>query len=231
MWRNQANSIWIGSFSATMIVNHFSSSAFILFHRDSRTPRSLRLWLTTAVYWKVWQLVTLVENNCLRVQSCGTMCVRTQRRLFLPSVVHRSVLSRCGHAVLALLYPFTWQHTFVPVLPASMLDVSCSPTPFLIGVLAPCLPQLLELPIEEVGQNPVSKMSSWIKCDSLSPPLLEAFFFFYALSHAPQYHLSAVWKDAEQLPETSHRPTSLLLLRNFQSATVILSSHSVPRCS
>ncbi|XP_075882662.1 DENN domain-containing protein 2C isoform X2 [Nelusetta ayraudi] len=61
-----------------------------------------------------------------------------------------SVLSRCGHAVLALLYPFTWQHTFIPVLPASMLDVSCSPTPFLIGVLAPCLPQLLELPIEEV---------------------------------------------------------------------------------
>ncbi|XP_051282449.1 DENN domain-containing protein 2C [Dicentrarchus labrax] len=61
-----------------------------------------------------------------------------------------SVLSRCGHAVLALLYPFTWQHTFVPVLPASMLDISCSPTPFLIGVLAPCLPQLLELPIEEV---------------------------------------------------------------------------------
>ncbi|XP_040009449.1 DENN domain-containing protein 2C isoform X2 [Xiphias gladius] len=61
-----------------------------------------------------------------------------------------SVLSRCGHAALALLYPFTWQHTFVPVLPASMLDISCSPTPFLIGVLAPCLPRLLELPIEEV---------------------------------------------------------------------------------
>nr|XP_020468235.1 DENN domain-containing protein 2C [Monopterus albus]XP_020468236.1 DENN domain-containing protein 2C [Monopterus albus] len=61
-----------------------------------------------------------------------------------------SVLSRCGHAALALLYPFTWQHTFVPVLPASMLDISCSPTPFLIGVLAPCLPELLDLPIEEV---------------------------------------------------------------------------------
>uniref|UniRef100_A0A3B3Z8G6 UDENN domain-containing protein n=1 Tax=Periophthalmus magnuspinnatus TaxID=409849 RepID=A0A3B3Z8G6_9GOBI len=60
-----------------------------------------------------------------------------------------SVLSLCGHAALALLYPFTWQHTFVPVLPASMLDISCSPTPFLIGVLSPCLPELLELPIEE----------------------------------------------------------------------------------
>ncbi|CAL8324727.1 unnamed protein product [Merluccius merluccius] len=31
-----------------------------------------------------------------------------------------------------------------------MLDISCSPTPFLMGALAPCLPQLQELPIEEV---------------------------------------------------------------------------------
>ncbi|XP_031421753.1 DENN domain-containing protein 2C isoform X2 [Clupea harengus] len=61
-----------------------------------------------------------------------------------------STLSRCAHSALALLYPFTWQHTFVPVLPASMLDISCSPTPFLMGALSRSLPQLLELPIEEV---------------------------------------------------------------------------------
>ncbi|XP_026865792.2 DENN domain-containing protein 2C [Electrophorus electricus] len=61
-----------------------------------------------------------------------------------------STLSRCAHSALALLYPFTWQHTFVPVLPASMLDISCSPTPFLMGALSPSLPQLLDLPIEEV---------------------------------------------------------------------------------
>ena len=74
--------------------------------------------------------------------------------------VHCSVLSRCSHAVLALLYPFTWQHTFVPVLPASMLDISCSPTPFLIGVLTPCLPEVLELPIEEVRRTSVWKSLS-----------------------------------------------------------------------
>uniref|UniRef100_A0AAY4DNM1 UDENN domain-containing protein n=1 Tax=Denticeps clupeoides TaxID=299321 RepID=A0AAY4DNM1_9TELE len=59
-------------------------------------------------------------------------------------------LSRCAHSALGLLYPFTWQHTFVPVLPVSMLDICCSPTPFLMGVLSPTLPELLELPIEEV---------------------------------------------------------------------------------
>ncbi|XP_051524569.1 DENN domain-containing protein 2C-like isoform X1 [Myxocyprinus asiaticus] len=61
-----------------------------------------------------------------------------------------SVLSRCAHSALALLYPFTWQHTFVPVLPASMLDICCSPTPFVMGALSPSLPQVLDMPIEEL---------------------------------------------------------------------------------
>lgn len=54
------------------------------------------------------------------------------------------------HAVVALLYPFSWQHTFIPVLPASMLDIVCCPTPFLVGLLSSSLPKLKELPVEEV---------------------------------------------------------------------------------
>ncbi|XP_043932655.1 DENN domain-containing protein 2C [Protopterus annectens] len=61
-----------------------------------------------------------------------------------------STLSKCAHAVVALLYPFTWQHTYIPVLPASMIDITCSPTPFIIGILSASLPELSELPIEEV---------------------------------------------------------------------------------
>ncbi|XP_063811500.1 DENN domain-containing protein 2C isoform X2 [Pseudophryne corroboree] len=61
-----------------------------------------------------------------------------------------STLSKCAHAVLAVLYPFTWQHTYIPVLPASMIDIVCSPTPFLIGILSCSLPLLSDLPIEEV---------------------------------------------------------------------------------
>ncbi|KFW10739.1 DENN domain-containing protein 2C, partial [Eurypyga helias] len=61
-----------------------------------------------------------------------------------------STLSKCGHAAVATLYPFTWQHTYIPVLPTSMIDIVCSPTPFLIGILSCSLPQLRDLPIEEV---------------------------------------------------------------------------------
>uniref|UniRef100_A0A6Q2XY16 UDENN domain-containing protein n=1 Tax=Esox lucius TaxID=8010 RepID=A0A6Q2XY16_ESOLU len=60
-----------------------------------------------------------------------------------------STLSSCIHAVVALLYPFSWQHTFIPVLPASMVDIVCCPTPFLVGLLSSSLPKLKDLPVEE----------------------------------------------------------------------------------
>lgn len=63
------------------------------------------------------------------------------------------------HAVVALLYPFSWQHTFIPVLPASMVDIVCCPTPFLVGLLSSSLPKLKDLPVEEVG---TSCLSLWL---------------------------------------------------------------------
>lgn len=52
--------------------------------------------------------------------------------------------------MVAAIYPFTWQHTYIPVLPPAMIDIVCSPTPFLIGLLTSSLPLLRELPLEEV---------------------------------------------------------------------------------
>ncbi|XP_068116436.1 DENN domain-containing protein 2B isoform X2 [Hyperolius riggenbachi] len=60
-----------------------------------------------------------------------------------------STLSSCSHAVVALLYPFSWQHTFIPVLPSAMIDIVCCPTPFLVGLLSSSLPKLKDLPVEE----------------------------------------------------------------------------------
>ncbi|KFQ08561.1 DENN domain-containing protein 2A, partial [Haliaeetus albicilla] len=45
---------------------------------------------------------------------------------------------------------FQWQQSYPPVLPPSMIDIVCSPTPFLIGLLSSSLPRLKELPVEEV---------------------------------------------------------------------------------
>uniref|UniRef100_A0A8C2IAH8 DENN domain containing 2B n=1 Tax=Cyprinus carpio TaxID=7962 RepID=A0A8C2IAH8_CYPCA len=80
-----------------------------------------------------------------------------------------STLSSCVHAVVALLYPFSWQHTFIPVLPTSMVDIVCCPTPFLVGILSSSLPKLKELPVEEVLDisfvfSTIFKLHSGHKC-------------------------------------------------------------------
>uniref|UniRef100_A0A674KAI3 DENN domain containing 2C n=1 Tax=Terrapene triunguis TaxID=2587831 RepID=A0A674KAI3_9SAUR len=84
---------------------------------------------------------------CHLIQVCASLLLE-RRVIFVAD--NLSTLSKCGHAVVATLYPFTWQHTYIPVLPASMIDIVCSPTPFLIGILSCSLPQLQDLPIEEV---------------------------------------------------------------------------------
>jgi hypothetical protein len=35
------------------------------------------------------------------------------------------------------MYPFTWHHIFLPLLPAAFLDYLSAPTPFLIGLPGP----------------------------------------------------------------------------------------------
>uniref|UniRef100_A0A4X1SZY5 UDENN domain-containing protein n=1 Tax=Sus scrofa TaxID=9823 RepID=A0A4X1SZY5_PIG len=84
---------------------------------------------------------------CHLLRVCASLLLE-RRVIFVANSL--STLSKCGHAVVATLYPFTWQHTYIPVLPASMIDIVCSPTPFLIGILSCSLPQLQDLPIEEV---------------------------------------------------------------------------------
>lgn len=45
-----------------------------------------------------------------------------------------STLSQVIHAVAALLNPFTWQHTFISIVPEILIDVVMAPTPYLLGV-------------------------------------------------------------------------------------------------
>uniref|UniRef100_A0A7N8WR66 DENN domain containing 2A n=1 Tax=Mastacembelus armatus TaxID=205130 RepID=A0A7N8WR66_9TELE len=96
-----------------------------------------------------------VDFECL----FSSLSLRLLLRVFASLLLERrviftadklSTLSQCCHAVVALLYPFTWQHTYIPVLPPSMLDIVCTPTPFIVGLLSSSLPRLKDLPIEEV---------------------------------------------------------------------------------
>jgi predicted hotdog family 3-hydroxylacyl-ACP dehydratase len=61
-----------------------------------------------------------------------------------------SVLSSCMSTIVALLYPFEWQHTFITVLPSMLIDVVDAPTPFIIGILSTVKPQLDDHQLSEV---------------------------------------------------------------------------------
>ncbi|KAM9078023.1 DENN domain-containing protein 2A isoform 2-T3 [Megaptera novaeangliae] len=89
--------------------------------------------------------------SCLSIRHllCVFASLLLERRvIFIADKL--SILSKCCHAMVAVIYPFTWQHTYIPVLPPAMIDIVCSPTPFLIGLLTSSLPLLRELPLEEV---------------------------------------------------------------------------------
>ena len=55
-----------------------------------------------------------------------------------------SLLSSCCHAIVALLYPFSWQHVFVPILPEAMVHICCSPSPYIVGLLPSSLTTVLQ---------------------------------------------------------------------------------------
>eukprot|EP00002_Diphylleia_rotans_P003562 TRINITY_DN12461_c0_g1_i1.p1 TRINITY_DN12461_c0_g1~~TRINITY_DN12461_c0_g1_i1.p1 ORF type:complete len:627 (-),score=120.01 TRINITY_DN12461_c0_g1_i1:1146-3026(-) len=75
--------------------------------------------------------------------------VLAERRIVLVSS-SLSKLSACCHATAAMIYPFNWQHIFIPVLPKKLLDYCTAPMPFLIGLQASCMPIFQRMPVEEV---------------------------------------------------------------------------------
>lgn len=59
-----------------------------------------------------------------------------------------SQLSSCVEALQSILYPFTWPHTFVPVLPSMLWEIVDAPTPIICGVL--CVTVVNKYNIENV---------------------------------------------------------------------------------
>lgn len=47
---------------------------------------------------------------------------------------HPQLLVACAESLRALLFPFEYVHTYVPLLPAVLAEFACSPTPFLMGL-------------------------------------------------------------------------------------------------
>ena len=62
------------------------------------------------------------------------------------------VLSQTMTALCAILYPFAWQHVFIPILPKSLVGYVTAPMPFFIGCLQSSLLAIRDMgmPLEEI---------------------------------------------------------------------------------
>ncbi|XP_058516018.1 DENN domain-containing protein 2D isoform X3 [Ochotona princeps] len=89
--------------------------------------------------------------DCLRYEQILQIfasAVLERKIIFLAEGL--STLSQCIHATAALLYPFSWAHTYIPVVPESLLATVCCPTPFMVGVQMRFLQEVMDSPMEEV---------------------------------------------------------------------------------
>ena len=73
-----------------------------------------------------------------------------QERRILVTSSRLSRLSACVQAANTLIYPMSWQHIFIPVLPAHLMDYLSAPMPFLIGVPGPLMSRVKLAELGEV---------------------------------------------------------------------------------
>ncbi|XP_036390092.1 DENN domain-containing protein 2D-like [Megalops cyprinoides] len=83
----------------------------------------------------------LSDSQILQVFAATVM---ERRIVFIAEEL--STLSQVINAVAALLYPFTWQHTFIPIVPEILIDVVMAPTPYLLGVQKRLLEHVTDQP-------------------------------------------------------------------------------------
>ncbi|KAL1021276.1 hypothetical protein UPYG_G00011080 [Umbra pygmaea] len=99
--------------------------------------RPLDSWLEHVDFHTLFRCLT--DEEVLLVFAATIM---ERRIVFIAEEL--STLSQVIHAVTALLYPFTWQHTFISIVPEILIDVVMAPTPFLLGVQKRLLDQVID---------------------------------------------------------------------------------------
>ncbi|KAM8782715.1 DENN domain-containing protein 2D isoform 3-T3 [Rhynchonycteris naso] len=97
---------------------------------------------------KTVTLKSFIPDSGTEILQIFASAVLERRIIFLAEGL--STLSQCIHAAAALLYPFSWAHTYIPVVPESLLATVCCPTPFMVGVQMRFLQEVMESPMEEV---------------------------------------------------------------------------------
>lgn len=101
-------------------------------------PASPTFIVTGSTVTRLFQQLGI--KNTLTVFSAA---LTEQKVLFHSSSYAR--LNEACHALTALLYPFRYAHVYIPILPASLVEVLSTPTPFIMGVHSSLRGEVAEL--------------------------------------------------------------------------------------
>lgn len=73
--------------------------------------------------------------ECLSVENVLTLfsAVLVERQVVFVSSQY-SLLTVCAEAITSLLYPLSWPHVYVPVLPLSLVGMITAPVPYIVGL-------------------------------------------------------------------------------------------------
>uniref|UniRef100_A0A1A7W8A2 DENN/MADD domain containing 2Da n=1 Tax=Iconisemion striatum TaxID=60296 RepID=A0A1A7W8A2_9TELE len=135
-----------------------------------RLTRPLDSWLEHVNFETLFQCLT--DKEVLLVFA---VAVLERRIVFIAEELGK--LSQVLHAVAALLYPFTWQHTFISIVPEILIDVVMAPTPYLLGVQKRLLDQVTDQSDLLVVDLSADKKKTFIVSigdeESILPPKLQ----------------------------------------------------------
>ncbi|KAL6120064.1 dennd2d [Pungitius sinensis] len=136
-----------------------------------RLTRPLDSWLEHVNFNTLFGCLT--DKEVLLVFAAAVL---ERRIVFIADEL--GTLSQVIHAVAALLYPFVWQHTLIPIVPEILIDVVMAPTPYLLGVQKRLLDQVTDQSDLLVVDLSVDKNTTFIASigdeSSILPPKLQA---------------------------------------------------------
>jgi hypothetical protein len=113
-------------FFSLLIIVYISSRILIKVFLFKVSLRTLFLCLDNANFLKLFTAV-LLENHILLVSRSNAL------------------LATAAEALVTLMYPFTWHHVYIPVLPHSLPEFVEGITPFIIGINSENFSKLSEL--------------------------------------------------------------------------------------
>lgn len=68
----------------------------------------------------------------------------TEHKILFHSASYSRLTEGC-RALTALMYPFRYTHVYIPLLPAALVEVLSTPTPFIMGVHSSLKHEVTEL--------------------------------------------------------------------------------------